>query len=38
LKIKTKAPEVAIGKQHGIAADFFAVGVIIFELMLGRVK
>ena len=30
------APEVANSKPHGFSADFWALGVIIFELMFGR--
>ena len=32
------APEVIKGQQHGFSADYFAVGVILHELMLGRVS
>ena len=32
------APEVISGQQHGFTVDFFAVGVIIHELMLGKVR
>ena len=30
------APEVMIRQNHGIAADYFAVGVIGYECMLGK--
>lgn len=30
------APEVMIKQNHGIAADYFAVGVIAYECILGR--
>ena len=30
------APEVICRKNHSVAADYFAVGVIVYELMLGR--
>ena len=30
------APEVICRQNHGIAADYFAVGVIVYELMFGR--
>lgn len=30
------APEVMCRKNHGLAADYFAVGVIAYECMLGR--
>jgi serine/threonine protein kinase len=30
------APEVMIKQNHGIAADYFAVGVIGYECMMGR--
>lgn len=32
------APEVMCRQNHGVAADYFAVGVIAYELMMGRVK
>lgn len=32
------APEVVAGQQHGFTVDFFALGVIIHELMLGKVS
>jgi serine/threonine protein kinase len=32
------APEVMMKSGHGIAADMFAVGVIGYECMLGRVR
>jgi len=32
------APEVIKGQQHGFAADYFAVGIILHELMLGKVS
>ena len=30
------APEVMCRQNHGVAADYFAVGVIAYECMLGR--
>jgi serine/threonine protein kinase len=30
------APEVMFKQNHGIAADYFAVGVIAFECIVGR--
>ncbi|CAD8153009.1 unnamed protein product [Paramecium octaurelia] len=30
------APEVICRQNHGIAADFFALGVIVYECMLGK--
>lgn len=30
------APEVMCKQNHGIAADYFALGVIAYECMLGR--
>ncbi len=30
------APEVMMRKNHDIAADYFAVGVIAYECMLGK--
>ena len=30
------APEVIFRQNHGIAADYFAVGVILYEIMMGR--
>lgn len=33
-----KAPEVMCRLNHGVASDYFAVGVITWECMLGKVK
>jgi len=30
------APEVICRQNHGLAADFFAVGVMVYELMIGK--
>lgn len=30
------APEIVNGQTHGFCSDFWAIGVIIYELMLGR--
>ena len=30
------APEVIFMQNHGIAADYFAVGVILYEIIIGR--
>ncbi len=30
------APEVINGQQHGFAVDYFALGIILHELMLGK--
>jgi len=30
------APEVMCRQNHGVAADYFAVGVIAYECMMGR--
>ena len=30
------APEVLAKKNHGVESDYFAVGVIAYELMLGK--
>lgn len=32
------APEVICRQNHGIAVDYFAVGVIAYELMMGKVN
>lgn len=32
------APEVICKQNHGVAVDYFAVGVMVYEFMLGRVK
>jgi len=32
------APEVMCRQNHGIAVDYFAVGVIGYEFMMGRVS
>lgn len=31
------APEIIEGTGHGLAVDWWAVGIIIFELMFGNV-
>lgn len=31
------APEVMCRLDHGIAVDYFALGVIVYEFMLGKV-
>jgi hypothetical protein len=31
------APEVMCRQNHGIAADYFALGVIAYEFMMGKV-
>jgi serine/threonine protein kinase len=31
------APEVMCRSNHGVAADYFAVGVIAYECMMGKV-
>ena len=31
------APEVMCHQNHGIAVDYFALGVITYEFMIGRV-
>jgi len=30
------APEVLCRQNHGIAVDYFALGVIVYECMMGR--
>jgi serine/threonine protein kinase len=30
------APEVMCRQNHGIAVDYFALGVIVYEFMVGR--
>lgn len=30
------APEVMCKNNHGVAADYFALGIIVYECMLGR--
>lgn len=32
------APEVMCRQNHGVAADYYAVGVIAYECMIGKVK
>ena len=32
------APEVMCRQNHGIEADYFALGVIVYEFMMGRVQ
>lgn len=34
----TLAPEVMCRQNHGYAADYYAVGVIVYECMMGRVR
>jgi serine/threonine protein kinase len=31
------APEVINNEHHGLASDYFSVGVIAYEMMMGRV-
>lgn len=30
------APEVMCKNNHGVAADYFALGIMVYECMLGR--
>jgi serine/threonine protein kinase len=30
------APEVMCRQNHGVAVDYFALGVLLFEFMMGR--
>jgi len=32
------APEVITNKNHGFGVDYFAIGVMVYEFMLGRVR
>ena len=32
------APEVMSRQNHGVAADYYAVGIIAYELMMGKVS
>lgn len=32
----TKAPEVIRGKSYGFEADLFSLGVVAFEMLMGR--
>jgi len=32
-----QAPEVLFGKQHGTSVDYFALGIILYELMMSKV-
>ena len=32
-----EAPEVLCRQNHGIAVDYFALGVLLYESMMGRV-
>eukprot|EP00826_Nyctotherus_ovalis_P019201 TRINITY_DN1587_c0_g1_i8.p2 TRINITY_DN1587_c0_g1~~TRINITY_DN1587_c0_g1_i8.p2 ORF type:complete len:130 (-),score=28.45 TRINITY_DN1587_c0_g1_i8:563-952(-) len=34
----TVAPEVMCRQNHGVAVDYFALGVIAYEFMMGRVR
>lgn len=31
------APEVMCKQNHGVAVDYYAIGVLAYELMMGRV-
>lgn len=31
-----KAPEVMCRHNHGVAADYYALGIIVFECMMGK--
>jgi len=37
LKFIILAPEVMCRQNHGVAVDYYALGVIAYECMLGRV-
>jgi len=30
------APEVMCRRNHGVAVDYYALGIIVFECMMGR--
>lgn len=30
------APEVMCRQNHGVAVDYYAIGVIVYELMIGK--
>lgn len=32
------APEVMCRQNHGVAVDYFALGIMAYEFMMGRVK
>ena len=32
------APEVMCKQNHGVAVDYYAIGVLAYELMMGKVK
>jgi len=32
------APEVMCRLNHGVAVDYFALGIIVYECMMGRVR
>lgn len=32
------APEVMVRRDHGIAVDYYALGVIAYECMMGKVR
>ena len=38
LQFNFLAPEVMCRQNHGIAVDYFALGVIAYEFMMGRVN
>ncbi len=38
MQINNTAPEVMCRQNHSFAVDYFALGVIAYEFMMGRVK
>jgi len=36
--IEYMAPEILLGLGYGFAVDFWAVGIILYEMLVGRVR
>jgi serine/threonine protein kinase len=36
--VEYAAPEVLLGQKYGFAVDFWGVGVLLYEMLVGRVR